>query len=53
MGGEAASSVAAVPGPTSRRFWIGLLLVLVVAGVVRTTFILAVARHDHTFYDAG
>jgi 4-amino-4-deoxy-L-arabinose transferase-like glycosyltransferase len=42
-----------VPGPTSRRFRIALLLVLVVAGAVRTTFILAVARHDHTFYDAG
>ena len=46
-------SVAPVPGPTSRRFRIALLLILVVAGAVRTTFILAVARHDHTFYDAG
>jgi 4-amino-4-deoxy-L-arabinose transferase-like glycosyltransferase len=42
-----------VPGPTSRRFRIGLLLVLLVAGAVRSTFILAVARHDHAFYDAG
>ena len=42
-----------MPGPTSRRFRIALLLILVVAGAVRTTFILAVARHDHTFYDAG
>ena len=42
-----------VPGPTSRRFRIALLVILVVAGAVRTTFILAVARHDHTFYDAG
>ena len=49
----AARSVPTVPGPTSRRFRIALLLILVVAGAVRTTFILAVARHDHTFYDAG
>jgi 4-amino-4-deoxy-L-arabinose transferase-like glycosyltransferase len=42
-----------VPGPTSRRFRIGLLLILVVAGAVRATFIVAVARHDHRFYDAG
>ncbi len=40
-------------GPTSRRFRTGLLLILVVAGAVRTTFILAVARHDRSFYDAG
>jgi 4-amino-4-deoxy-L-arabinose transferase-like glycosyltransferase len=45
--------VTAVPGPTSRRFWIGLALILVVAGAVRTTFIVAVARHDDSFYDAG
>jgi 4-amino-4-deoxy-L-arabinose transferase-like glycosyltransferase len=49
----AARSVTPVPGPTSRRFRIALLVILVVAGAVRTTFILAVARHDHTFYDAG
>jgi 4-amino-4-deoxy-L-arabinose transferase-like glycosyltransferase len=30
-----------------------LLLILVLAAGVRTTFILAVARHDRTFYDAG
>jgi 4-amino-4-deoxy-L-arabinose transferase-like glycosyltransferase len=45
--------VATVPGPTSRRFRIALLLILVVAGAVRTTFILTTARHDHRFYDAG
>ncbi|MGZ4675719.1 MAG: glycosyltransferase family 39 protein [Acidimicrobiia bacterium] len=42
-----------MPGPTSRRFRAGLLIVLLGATAVRTTFILAVARHDHTFYDAG
>lgn len=47
------ASVAAVPGPTSRRFRTGLLLVLLLATAVRTTFILTVARHDHRFYDAG
>jgi 4-amino-4-deoxy-L-arabinose transferase-like glycosyltransferase len=41
-----------VPGPTSRRFRIALLLILVLAGAVRATFIVAVARHDHAFYDA-
>ncbi len=48
-----AASVAAVPGPTSRRFRTGLLLVLLLATAVRTTFILTVARHDDRFYDAG
>ena len=42
-----------MPGPWSSRFRIGLLVILVVAGAVRTTFIVAVARHDHTFYDAA
>lgn len=39
--------------PTSRRFRTGLLLILVLAAGVRTTFVLAVARHDHSFYDAA
>ncbi len=30
-----------------------MLLILVLAASIRTTFILAVARHDHTFYDAS
>ena len=37
----------------SRRFRVALLLILFLAAGVRTTFILAVARHDRTFYDAG
>ena len=38
----------------SHRFRTALLLILVVAAGVRTTFILAVARHDtKSFYDAG
>jgi 4-amino-4-deoxy-L-arabinose transferase-like glycosyltransferase len=45
--------VTAVPGPTSSRFRIGLLAFVVVAIAVRATFIVAVARHDHHFYDAG
>ena len=49
----AAANVIAVSGLTSRRFRTGLLLILVVAAGIRTTFILAVARHDHRFYDAG
>jgi 4-amino-4-deoxy-L-arabinose transferase-like glycosyltransferase len=49
------SNVAGVPEPssTSQRFRAGLLIVLVLAAGIRTTFILAVARHDDTFYDAG
>ena len=46
-------NVGSVPGPTSRRFRTALLLILVLAAGVRTTFILTVARHDHHFYDAG
>lgn len=42
-----------MPGPTLRRFRSALLLILVLAAGIRTTFILAVARHDHTFYDAA
>ena len=42
-----------LPRP-SHRFRTALLLVLVLAAGVRTTFILAVARHDtNSFYDAG
>ncbi len=43
-----------MPAPVSRRFRTALLLILLVAAGVRTTFILAVARHDtDSFYDAG
>ena len=42
-----------MPGPTTRRFWSVLVLILVLAAGVRVTFIVAVARHDHRFYDAG
>jgi 4-amino-4-deoxy-L-arabinose transferase-like glycosyltransferase len=42
-----------VPGPTSRRFRVALLVILVAAAGVRATFIMTTARHDHRFYDAG
>ena len=48
-----AANVERVLGPSSRRFRMALLVILVIAAGVRTTFILAVARHDHAFYDAG
>ena len=48
-----AANVVRVLGPTSRRFRAALLVILVLAAGIRTTFILAVARHDHSFYDAG
>ena len=48
-----AASVERVLGPSSRRFRSALLLILLLAAGIRTTFILAVARHDHSFYDAG
>ncbi|MEP6624065.1 MAG: glycosyltransferase family 39 protein, partial [Acidimicrobiia bacterium] len=47
------TNVAGVSAPTSRRFRTALLLILIVAAGVRTTFIMTVARHDHRFYDAG
>ncbi|MBK5287865.1 MAG: glycosyltransferase family 39 protein [Acidimicrobiia bacterium] len=38
----------------SRRFKTALLLILIVAAGIRTTFIITVARHDtDSFYDAG
>ena len=48
-----AASVEQVLGPTSRRFRGALLVILVLAAGIRTTFILAVARHDHALYDAA
>ncbi len=53
MGRRSAANVERVLGPTSRRFRAALLVILVLAAGIRTTFILAVARHDHSFYDAG
>ncbi len=50
---RAAANVERVLGPTSRRFRAALLVILVLAAGIRTTFVLAVARHDHSFYDAG
>ncbi len=39
--------------PVARRFRAALLLLLILAAGIRTSFILAVARHDRTFYDAS
>ncbi len=41
------------PTSPSPRFRSVLLLILVLAAGIRTTFIIAVARHDDRFYDAG
>jgi hypothetical protein len=35
------------------RFWLGLVLVLVVAAGVRVVYVLTVTRHDTHFYDAA
>lgn len=51
---SATTNVDGVSGPVSRRFRVTLLLILLAATGIRTTFILAVARHDtKSFYDAG